>query len=369
MSMLKQLSFAHHFVYDRSNFGAFKPISTHMTCSQKYLKILCAFEFTNIAKEDYYLLKRNTPLEGLASNFLSVKTSGGQALSYEGVHIRRAPVSIRSFIRIGAGETLTMPAIDLTEAYTFPYDGKYTVSYVRPLVYKTVEEMASFQYMHKSNEREHLIAQVAYAVVEVSESFSLQGPRYKEFMTLHNRENSLGSIMDDCPDADFANDVQDQQKATQSIHKGLCDGLAKALAAVDSNDDLFKTWFDKDGKHKDKAKDVYQKVSTGLTSGKTVKYEFMGDGGYCKIKEGVWGYSWYIGIKPDPKVYLCTHYYSGSSREKMLTLVHEWTHVFGNTHDHGDSGSEEYCKGLAKNDPAKAIDNAENYAYFYDKAQ
>ena len=47
-----------------------------MACNKALSTVACSFEFTNVADEDLYLLKRNTPLEGFRSIFLTVSAEG-----------------------------------------------------------------------------------------------------------------------------------------------------------------------------------------------------------------------------------------------------------------------------------------------------
>lgn len=56
------------------------PINVGIKCMQGSSKIHCSFSFTNNAQEEYYLLRYNTPLEGLKSNFLSLKTQDGDVI-------------------------------------------------------------------------------------------------------------------------------------------------------------------------------------------------------------------------------------------------------------------------------------------------
>ena len=49
------------------------PVSLDMSCQKSLSAVACTFEFLNVAHEDYYLLKRNTPLEGLISQFIAYK--------------------------------------------------------------------------------------------------------------------------------------------------------------------------------------------------------------------------------------------------------------------------------------------------------
>ncbi|NEP55036.1 MAG: hypothetical protein F6K65_42145, partial [Moorea sp. SIO3C2] len=67
----------------------------------------------------------------------------------------------------------------------------------------------------------------------------------------------------------------------------------------------------------------------------------------------------------DVTVHLCNQYFLSpllGKNSQTGTLIHEFTHIIFHTDDH-DYGPEQ-CKQLAINNPALAIDNADNYEYF-----
>lgn len=64
-------------------------------------------------------------------------------------------------------------------------------------------------------------------------------------------------------------------------------------------------------------------------------------------------------------VNLCAAYFTApllGSNSQTGTIIHELTHIIFDTDDH--EYSQEDCKELARNNPARAIDNADNYEYF-----
>ena len=77
-----------------------------MDCTQKVDKVLCQFDFANVAQQqDYYLLKRHTPLEGLYSTFLTVK-QGTDVVQYQGYVAYRLPATKDNYVLIQAGATV-----------------------------------------------------------------------------------------------------------------------------------------------------------------------------------------------------------------------------------------------------------------------
>ena len=117
------------------------PISLDMACNKALSAVACSFEFTNNANQDLYLLKRNTPLEGLNSQFVSVFLDGGP-LEYEGILVYRLPPTKDEFVLLKAGESISA-SVQITDVFSIDTDGLYTVQYSRPLQYLSVSEMSA----------------------------------------------------------------------------------------------------------------------------------------------------------------------------------------------------------------------------------
>ena len=117
------------------------PISFDMACNKALSAVACSFEFTNNANQDLYLLKRNTPLEGLNSQFVSVFLDGGP-LEYEGILVYRLPPTKDEFVLLKAGESISV-SVQITDVFSIDTDGLYTVQYSRPLQYLSVSEMSA----------------------------------------------------------------------------------------------------------------------------------------------------------------------------------------------------------------------------------
>ena len=116
------------------------PISLDMACNNALSTVACSFQFTNIADEDLYLLKRNTPLEGLNSKFFTVSIEG-RPVPYEGPIFYSIPPTKDEFILLKAGESFSVTA-QITDVFSIDTDGLYTVQYSNPLRYLSVDEMS-----------------------------------------------------------------------------------------------------------------------------------------------------------------------------------------------------------------------------------
>ena len=124
------------------------PISLDMACNKALSAVACSFEFTNNANEDFYLLKRNTPLEGLNSEFVSVSLDG-RPLEYEGILIYRLPPTKDEFVLLKAGESISA-SVQITDVFSIDTDGLYTVQYSRPLQYLSVNEKLRESFVRES---------------------------------------------------------------------------------------------------------------------------------------------------------------------------------------------------------------------------
>ena len=326
-----------------------------MACNKALSAVACSFEFTNNANENLYLLKRNTPLEGLNSQFVSVSLDG-RPLEYEGILVYRLPPTKVEFILLKAGESISA-SVQITDAFSIDTDGLYTVQYSRPLQYLSVNEMS------------------AMSIDQLRKSFVLESVQlYLEDVSLLLKPKKEDDAKIDytvhleaCGSATFKNgDVQNS--ATLAAHKQLCAGIDKAKAGV-GNNDIYVTWFGTyTSSRGTKVKEVYQKIRDGITR-KTCTY--YNNGPLCKPNWIAYTY------KGGTTVYLCAIYYryptdcSKTGESKEGTLLFEWAHAYGLIDDvaYGLIDDVAYsranCKELAKNNPDAAIRDPDCYMYYY----
>ena len=334
------------------------PVSLDMACNKALSSVACSFEFTNNANEDLYLLKRNTPLEGLISEFVFVSLDG-RPLEYQGIIMRRIPPSKDEFVLLKAGESISA-TVQITDIFSIDTDGLYTVQYSRPLQYLSVNEMSA---MSIDQLRESFVRESVQLYLE--DTSLLLKPKKQEVKvdyTVH---------LQSCGDASFSNGDK-QNNETLAAHKKLCSGCDKAKDEVGSGISISTTWFGAyDAGRTATAKKAYSDTKTGLTN-TAVKY--YNDGPDCE--DTTYAYVW---SHIRDTVYLCNQYYnsqtscSTSGESKEGTLLHEWAHTFGGRIDYSSGGTDYYgrslCKQLARNDPANAVKNADNYCYHYCDAQ
>ncbi|XP_019854636.1 PREDICTED: uncharacterized protein LOC105313506 [Amphimedon queenslandica] len=321
------------------------PVSLDMACDKALSAVACSFEFTNNANEDLYLLKRNTPLEGLYSQFVSVSFDG-RPLEYEGIHVLRLPPTKDEFVLLKAGESISA-SVQITDIFRIDTDGLYTVQYSRPLQYLSVNEMSS---MSIDQLRESFVRESIQLYLE--DTSLLSKPKKEEVKvdyTVH---------LEACGSASFVGDRNNSQ--TLDAHKRLCGGIDKAKAGT-GNNNIYVTWFGTyDGGRAATVKNVYQKMRDGITN-KVCTYH--NNGPSCQS-------NWYAYTRKGIQtVYLCNIYYgdqtycSKSGESKEGTLLHEWAHAYGYIDDVAYGRSN--CKNLARNNPSGAIRNADSFLYHY----
>ena len=314
------------------------PVSLDMACNKALSGVACSFEFTNNANEDLYLLKRNTPLEGLYSQYVSVSLDG-HPLEYKGIYIHRLPPTKDEFVLLKAGESISA-TVQITDAFSIDTNGLYTVQYSRPLQYLSVNEMSA---MSIDQLRESFVRESVY--IHLEDTSLLLKPKkevVKVDYTVH---------LESCGSASFSNGDRDNTQ-TLKAHKKLCGGIRTARAGV-ANNAIYIRWFgtytSKRGK---KVKNVYKKIKNGIRK-KTCTY--YNNGPLCKSNYYAYTY------KGTQTVYLCDVYYgdpvscSTTGESKEGTLFHEWAHAYGRTN----------CKNLAKSNPSDAVTNADTYLYHY----
>ncbi|XP_011403067.2 PREDICTED: uncharacterized protein LOC105312259 [Amphimedon queenslandica] len=323
------------------------PISVDMDCHQSVSFLGCSFGFLNADDDEYYLLQRNTPLEGLNSPFVQVSLNEAP-LQYEGRYVYRTPPSKDEYILLKPGQRVAA-SVRINDIFSLHSDGLYDIKYNKPLQVLSKDEMGLGM---KGSE------------VEVSESVSIYLENVHLFSSpvrepVGQEEGNIVHI-ESCTLAVYIGGTKKERSDTTAAHKKLCAGFDKVKAKV-RNDKNYTTWF---GAHTasraNKVKGVYQKCRDGISQN-TVTYNIKPSN--CKS-------NWYAYTYHNSRtVFLCNIYFrdpvacrtSGTSKEG--TLVHEWTHAFGLTEDYAYGKTN--VKNLAKSHPDRAVDNAETYEFYY----
>ena len=338
-----------------------------MDCSKKLLhRLICRFHFTNRDNQHYYLFDHHTPFEGFLSPFITVTKSDGAQLDYEGAIAGHYHTTKKELVHLQAGTTKSV-SVEVSSAYNFNEDGIYTIHYNTPLVYMSENEFASLQESDSVSE-----ARFSSMPLQIFEDVLVENtanfPKTSRQLVLE-KELSLKKmyrapicgikLIGTISNARF-------ERELRLAHGMLCTGSSGGIHharsnAVNTNSEIYREWFGTASG----AYNVYDKMYEGVQYG-TVTYDVTKDSGPCVSRGDVYGYTW----KGTSTVYLCDLFFgfplycqSNLAYTKEGALVHELSHSFGYTDDLGYGTGN--ARNLARDDPSKAVRNAENYHFFY----
>ena len=334
------------------------PISLDMKCEQDISTVACTFEFTNIANEDYCLLKTGTPLEGLLSPFIAV-SQDGVPIQYKGINMYRFPPERHDFVYLTQSETVSA-TIKITDAFVLPSTGHYRINYVYPVWYFPRKKMDS----HIGEIDAEMSAISSKSVdLKVEDSHVFFQP-VKEELAVDDSEVVTINI-EGCGRPTFIGGTESDRNKILRVHKRLCSQLTTAKNNV-KNNDFYKTWFGQyTDDRSDRVRDILQKTKEGLTEDGVTYYM---NGPQCTLSIPAYTLTY-----SPSTIYLCPvfHWYVTAADCKVNAmpskegiLAREWTRVFAGTEDFNMSG-EENSKLLAVSHPDKAINHTDSYEYYY----
>ena len=107
----------------------------------------CEITISNNDDVDYYLFARETPLEGLRSHIFTVSRGRfRRPIPYDGIMLKRGPPTTKEWVPIKASSHLQR-TVYLSEAYSFPATGKYTIQLKMKGIFRKEETEESTQTM------------------------------------------------------------------------------------------------------------------------------------------------------------------------------------------------------------------------------
>ena len=326
-----------------------------MDCSKASLAVACSFVFTNNGKEDLYLLKRETPIEGLFSPFIDVSLHDSEPIPYQGIIAYRLPPTNDDFVLLKVDESISA-TVEITDVFNIDTDGLYIIRYSKPLQYLTVDDMI----LQSMDELKELTVHESVYVF-LDDTQLLVKPKEPE-------EPKLGHTVhiQDCASANFLAENKDDVTDTFNVHKRLCSQIEVAKGRVGDNA-LYKKWFGAyTSSRATEVTETYERMKTGLT-GHMIAYQNAYRSWACGFA-AAWTFRSFPS-KPYTVVYLCPTYYNypaycdGDGTAKELIILNQWAQALGYKDNIKQDSSS--CQDLAKNDPDKAVTNAANYGYLY----
>lgn len=306
------------------------------------------FTFQNHTDEEIIVLSWFTPFEGIAGEIFDIKHDG-KAVSYHGILVKRGDPLAEDYITIAAGGTLSTE-IDLAESYDFSKAGDYDIEFRSPKVTHMVKEKSL---MAKSLTDLRKVRGIMIPANKVKVKI-LQPSELRAAPVMADEAEAAKKTYDNCT-PDKMKIVSDADAKASRI-AGEIPGCLKELTSSEKKQ--YETWFGTfDQTRFDEVVDHFKKIGKAFSEG-NITYNCNGP--MCKN-------SWYAYVYKGGKVevFLCPQFWNAEETgtdTKFGVLIHEVSHEVADTDDYvyGVPG----CKNLAKTDPDKAVDNADNHEYF-----
>ena len=282
------------------------------------------------------LLRWFTPAEGLEEPLFSV-TRDGEAVAFVGPHYKRPAPTEADYVRLAPGESLVR-TVDLAAVYDLSRSGQYRVRF----------EVAALRLNAKGPQ-------------------ALGLARSNEVgLWVEGRASGVDALEREVAeqvtsDVSFTGRCSSTQQSTLlqalSAASTYSNDAASYLSGTPSATQRYTTWF---GAYSLSNWNVAKSHFVAIADAFNTKPVTLD----CKCKQNYYAY-----VYPTQpyNIYVCRAFWSApmtGTDSKAGTLVHEMSHfnVVAGTDDHvyGQSGA----KSLALQDPALALDNADNHEYF-----
>jgi peptidyl-Lys metalloendopeptidase len=306
-------------------------------------EIALTYSLTNNTAEPLYVLRWETPFEGINGDIFQVERDG-QPVLYTGRLYKRAAPIADDYIELQPFESRSV-TIDLSAVYRMSRTGEYSVRY-RPYVLDVVASLDA-----PAADREAAADGGRLVTVDSSAvTLFVEGTDDDVSLDLELPEYGIGGYTS-------CSNTRQTQISTAFGYSKTMSTKAYNYLVNNGNSTLYRYWFG-----------AY--TSTRLS---TVKTHFS------KIKDALYNKSMtfdcsctdnaYAYVYPGSpyKIYLCKAFWSAPTTgrdSKAGTIIHETSHfyVVASTKDYvyGATGAH----NLALSSPTKAIANADNHEYF-----
>jgi peptidyl-Lys metalloendopeptidase len=327
----------------------------------------CEITITNITDEDYHLLSRETPLEGLRSDIFTVYKSR-KLIPYDGIMVKRGAPTVRDFTLIKA-KSEWKGTVDISTAYCFTSAGTYTMHLSIDAIF-----------------RKESLPESTQTVISNTTTFQLTGSERSLAKRLPDRKKephapraSSGVPIPPILAGNFRSD-KDRRK-TRDAYNRAHTAIGGSITSAQSDSDPYEEWF---GNRistyfcRNNTRIVscnYEKMRRKMETEEVTLHGEPGEPDYA-----------YVCPKRDPSIiHLCGRFFTDpesgtdtvvSGTDSMMgTIVHEMSHLAAGTSDEEDNNgtdpkieSKVYgqarCRRLATENSKKARNNADNYEYF-----
>ena len=344
-----------------------------MDCERVVSTVICSFEYKNNGEKDYYLFKRDSPLEGEINSPIIYVYSNGYPMKYKGIIVHRQEPSMDDFVLLRAGKSITA-SIRLTDVFDFTQNTIYTVQYNKPVEYI---EKGSMMELRKNGIRAFRATAVfkadtflLYNVGSLSKPDIAIGYESDEDTDEEDYEDD-DITGQSCGSAKVTGGKSIQRNDTLELHQDLCNNLNMAKERIQQPYKLYRKWFGSPKKeYVEHVEDAFKTILHWLKSTK-VHYMIKND---CKkgwiayiLKESEDGKGVIALCKPffGIKEMYCTKDHYKQTREGVAVNLM----VQASKHAYNMMQNPRYTAWLAWYLPMIAIKNAKNYELFYCDAQ
>ena len=311
--------------------------------------VTCQAIITNNHDEDYYFLKRNTPLEKLASHIFKINKGQNIAVKYDGFFVKRGPVMAEEYLLV-PGKTSVSSKVVLSDAYSFDSPSLYSVQLDTHVLYTKSLTALPLSQPLSSNTRHFFLANTG------------KSPKLTEPEVLR-RKASPAPLMpaisqeSDLVEPTFSGDwPSEEAAATEQALSDAYNAILESINDVGDNNHYFAYFGKATTSRMSKVKETYQSLYDALSE---EAFDLVYYGSQCK---------------PDWSAYTCYDctflafcevFFSAPATgidSKMGIIIHELTHAVANSDD--IAYGQFHTRIIAALYPDYAIINADNYEYY-----
>lgn len=304
------------------------------------------WQITNQSSESVYVLRWETPLDGMSRSMFDVSYKG-QPVRYMDKVVHWGHPEAKDFVKIAPGQTLSAE-INLAASYEMINAGDYTVNFDGEL-----------SYMMSTDEKSGHVEDLGAAKVDADavQLYSMgRSPSYYQSM------GSLTGTLQSMKAASATNCTSARVTTLSSAHAQAKTYAANSASYFNAGKKAtrYTTWFGSyTASRYSTLKSHYTKINSALINS-AITYDC-----YCMPSSA----SAYAYVYPNQPyiIHLCNAFWSAPTAgtdSRGGTIIHEMSHftVNGGTADnvYGQTGA----KNLAKSNPTKAAANADNHEYF-----
>ena len=321
------------------------------------------FTVTNFSNVDIDLLKRLLPLEGMKGNIFKVIDPNGEVLRYDGRLFKRGTPQKEEYVTIKSGASIST-VIDLTEFYFFEKAGDYTVELntgIQDFILLDNKENKDVVKDHSNKHKISLETQkftIEKTDLDHKPTLGMRFRKEEGRLIKLRKEKIVDEDAPKPPNIEGATELQKKMISTahNKAYQVVGDSITNLQNGKDSNPEYAK-WFGVLNKFNlSVVTKVLQSVSGALQKDKIT---YVVNGANCD--PGDFAYT----IYQTRTVYLCSGFWTAKPNgydSQLGTIIHELTHATSDTEDY-IYGIESALQ-LALDEPAKAINSADNFEYF-----